>query len=53
MGKRIEVPTVKKDEEVVKNAKKELKKLSKRKLVNIIVNLSAKIDDMKEEKDSK
>jgi len=45
-----EVPTVKRDKEVVRDAKKELKKLSKGKLINIIINLSARIDELKEDK---
>lgn len=48
---RIEVPKVKTEEEVVKNARKKLKNFSKSKLINIIINLSAKIDEMKAERD--
>lgn len=47
----LELPKKKHDKDVVINIKKELKKRSKSELINIIINLSAKIDELKEEKE--
>lgn len=42
--------TEKEKEDIIKSAKMQLKTKSKRELINIIINLSSKIDELKNEK---
>jgi len=46
--KPIQPPKKKHNKDVIKEVTKQLKKKSKKELINMIINLSAKIDELKE-----
>lgn len=47
---KLELPKKKHDKNIIKEATKQLKQKSKKELINMIINLSEKVDELREDK---